>query len=1129
MAKKKKTRRPIKQANWHKDAIIYQLHVRAFHDSNGDGIGDFRGLSRKMDYLEDLGVNALWLLPFYVSPLRDDGYDIADYVSVHPSYGTLRDFKIFLDEAHKRGIRVITELVLNHTSDQHKWFQRARQAKPGSRYRDWYVWSDTPEKYTDARIIFRDFEPSNWTWDAEAGAYFWHRFYSHQPDLNFESPAVRRAVTKVMDTWFDMGVDGLRLDAIPYLFEREGTSCENLPETHQFLKDLRSHTDQNHKDRVFLAEANQWPEDTAAYFGEGNECHMAFHFPLMPRLFMALRREDRFPIVDILEQTPEIPENCQWALFLRNHDELTLEMVTDAERDYMYRTYGRDPRWRINLGIRRRLAPLLENSRRRIELMTSLLFALPGSPIIYYGDEIGMGDNVYLGDRNGVRTPMQWSCDRNAGFSQADPQSLYFPVITTPEYHYETINVETQQGNPQSLLWWYKRLIALRKQHKVLGRGSLQFLHPQNSKVLAFLRRDDDETILVVANLSRFMQPVELSLGAFEDHTPVELFGQVSLPPIGEDDYLMTLGPHSIYWFKLRPPKVSTESAEVDADGAPVLKLEETWTELFEDGEKEKIETLLADYLPRQRWFGGKGRDVRHIRLAEVIEIPYGDKLALMTLIEMDYKEGDPETYVLAFTAAHGEEATILQHESEVPIFAQLDYGEDEDPGVLYDAIGDPDFALAVLEFIGGRRRFKGQQGRLVSRSTQKVRQVLDDHQETPLVPVLPKAEQSNSSILYRDEQGYGVFILKFYRRLDPGVNPDVELIRFLTNKARFEHVPAYSGALEFEPERDDLMTVAMLQSFQPNEGDAWAYTLQEIGAYFEQVSVKNPEFTPESFPTAEPDPSAPSDDDAETETPSLAQELIGDYLYMAKLLGQRTGEMHVALAGDTKDKQMAPERFMHFHRDALHHEVLSRVRGATRLVQRRKASLAKEVQPLAEKLGSKSSELRTRLNEFKQSRFSTKRTRIHGDYHLGQVLFTGKDFVIIDFEGEPAIPLSERLIKRSPMKDVAGMLRSFHYAAQSPLVGHVADPVVRDADRTMLETAAEFWYRWVGAMFLSGYREVVDKSDLLPKADREFQTLLDAYLLDKAGYELTYELNNRPGWVSIPLKGMLQLLEGDD
>ncbi|HJU12503.1 MAG TPA: maltose alpha-D-glucosyltransferase, partial [Candidatus Binataceae bacterium] len=536
---------------WYKDAIFYEVRVRSFYDASGDGIGDFPGLTQKLDYLRDLGVTALWLLPFYPSPLRDDGYDISDYMDVNPECGTIHEFKTFLREAHRRGLRVITELVINHTSDQHPWFQRARRAPKGDAARDFFVWSDSAERYGDARIIFQDFEPSNWTWDQRAKAYYWHRFYSHQPDLNFDNPEVQKEVIRILDYWLDMGVDGLRLDAVPYLYEREGTSCENLPETHGFLRDLRSHVDREYRDRMLLAEANQWPEDAVAYFGEGHECHMAFHFPLMPRIFMEVRMEDRFPITDIWAQTPPIHESSQWALFLRNHDELTLEMVTDEERDYMYRAYAQESRMRLNLGIRRRLAPLLGNNRRAIELVHGLLFALPGTPVLYYGDEIGMGDNVYLGDRDGVRTPMQWSGDRNAGFSTADSQRLILPVIIDHEYHYQTVNVEAQERNRHSLLWWIRRLIAMRKQFRAFGRGSIEFLSPDNPRVLAFIRSYGDEQILVVANLSRFVQYVELDLSRFKGCAPIELFGRTQFPRIGELPYLLTLGPHMFDWFSI--------------------------------------------------------------------------------------------------------------------------------------------------------------------------------------------------------------------------------------------------------------------------------------------------------------------------------------------------------------------------------------------------------------------------------------------------------------------------------------------------------------------------------------------------------------------------------------------------
>jgi maltose alpha-D-glucosyltransferase / alpha-amylase len=538
---------------WFKDAIIYQLHVKSFCDGNGDGIGDFQGLLRRLDYIELLGVNCLWLLPFFASPLRDDGYDVSDYRAVHPDYGTLEDFRTFLQAAHSRGMQVIVELALNHTSDQHPWFQRARHAPPGSPERDYYVWSDSDRKYSQARIIFLDTERSNWSWDPEAQAYYWHRFFSHQPDLNYGNPAVLREMLGVLDFWLTMGVDGLRLDAVPYLVERDGTSCENLPETHALIKAVRRHIDEHYANRMLLAEANQWPAEVREYFGDGDECHMAYHFPLMPRLFMAIHQEDRFPISDVVARTPFIPETCQWALFLRNHDELTLEMVTEEERDYMYLAYTADPEARLNLGIRRRLAPLLGNDRRRIELMTALLFSLPGTPIIYYGDEIGMGDNIQLGDRHGVRTPMQWNADRNAGFSSATPERLYGPVITDPVYSYQAVNVASQQDDPASLLQWMRNMIGLRKMFRVFGRGSIEFLEPENRKIVAHVRRYQQDLILCVSNLSHFAQPVMLDLSAFAGCTPIEMLGYTAFPPIGADPYFLTLGPYDYYWFELQP------------------------------------------------------------------------------------------------------------------------------------------------------------------------------------------------------------------------------------------------------------------------------------------------------------------------------------------------------------------------------------------------------------------------------------------------------------------------------------------------------------------------------------------------------------------------------------------------
>ncbi|MEM7623169.1 MAG: maltose alpha-D-glucosyltransferase, partial [Planctomycetota bacterium] len=727
--------------DWYKDAVIYEVHVRAFQDSNGDGIGDFRGLTSRLDYLQDLGVTAVWVLPFYPSPLRDDGYDIADYTSVNPSYGSMADVRRFVTEAHKRDIKVITELVINHTSDQHPWFQRARRAPAGSSHRDFYVWSDTPDKYPGVRIIFQDTETSNWTYDQVAGQYYWHRFFGHQPDLNFDNPAVLKAVKKVMDFWFEIGVDGMRLDAVPYLIERDGTNCENLPETHEILKDLRRHLDDRWPGRMFLAEANQWPEDAIAYYGVreaegalgssddavrvGDECHMNFHFPLMPRLFMSLRMEDRFPIVDILQQTPAIPDNCQWAMFLRNHDELTLEMVTDEERDYMYKAYARDRQMRINVGIRRRLSPLLEHDRRKIELMNGLLMSMPGTPVLYYGDEIGMGDNVYLGDRDAVRTPMQWSSDRNAGFSKSNPQQLYLPVIIEPGSHFENVNVESQQENASSLLWWMKRLIAIRKSRPVLARGEMEFLQPENSKVVAFLRTgmeandgQGEHDMLVVANLSRFSQPVELDLAQYEGRTPVEVFGLTRFPQIGELPYLLTMGPHSFYWFSLERP----EGEAGEEDEAPTVEIgtdASSW--LRGAGLTRWASRALPGILPKQRWFSSKARTIREVAVADTV--PLGrdgrsDEAGLidsaLCAVRVSFTEGDDETYLIPLVLIDAERALRQTGVQPANTMAVLKHRESGVRTVLADGSGDESFWRELHGLIARRRAVRGRGGDLV-------------------------------------------------------------------------------------------------------------------------------------------------------------------------------------------------------------------------------------------------------------------------------------------------------------------------------------------------------------------------------------------------------------------------------
>ncbi|MGM0381968.1 MAG: maltose alpha-D-glucosyltransferase [Thermodesulfobacteriota bacterium] len=1097
---------------WYKDAIIYELHVKSFCDSNGDGVGDFKGLAGKLDYLQDLGVTALWLLPFFPSPLRDDGYDIADYTGIHPAYGTLTDFRQFLREAHRRGLRVITEVVTNHTSDQHPWFQRARRAKAGSRWRYFYVWSDTPDRYKETRIIFKDFESSNWAWDSVAKAYYWHRFYSHQPDLNYDNPEVRKAILRVIDFWLGMGVDGLRLDAVPYLFEREGTNCENLPETYEFLRELRVHVDTKFKNRMLLAEANQWPEDAAAYFGQGDECHMAFHFPLMPRLFMGLRMEDRFPIIDILEQTPPIPESCQWALFLRNHDELTLEMVTDEERDYMYRVFAQDPQMRLNLGIRRRLAPLLGNHWRRIELMNGLLLSLPGTPIIYQGDEIGMGDNIYLGDRNGVRTPMQWSGDRNAGFSRANPQKLYLPVIVDPEYHYETINVEVQQNNPHSSLWWMKRRIGVRRHYRVFGRGKIEFLNPENRKVLAFIRTYQDERILVVANLSRFVQCVELDLSSFQGMVPLEIFGQTRFPPIGELPYFLTLGPRDFYWFSLVPQAVDQAFLTAREPQLPTLEVTGKWEHLFQGNAKAALENVLPNYLRVKRWFGGKAHSIKSAKIREVIPAGNGSPAAYVTLVQVEYADEDAEKYALPLAYATDEKVDQILQDYPQAALASLHVKDRGEKGIIYDAMVDRDFSGMLLEIIIRRRRPRGTEGGLIASSTRAFREIRGA-MVTPLEPSILKAEQSNTSITYGDR-----FILKLFRRLHPGVNPDLEIGRFLTERG-FGGSPSVAGYIEYQRDREDPMTLAILQALVPNQGDAWEYTLDVLGHFFEQILAQ---------PTEVPNAGLTSQRLLElvaTEPPKEVFEKIGPYAEAARLLGQRTAELHVMLASAPHDSTFGPEPFSKLYQRALYQSMRSLASNVFHLLRQRLGNLPDPVRPKAQNILDHEGDIIKRFRSVMEQGITAMRIRCHGDYHLGQVLWTGKDFIIIDFEGEPARPISERRIKRSPLRDVAGMLRSFHYAAYAKLFAQQEGGLIRSEDFSYLESWVEFWHSWVSALFLKAYLEVAAWGGFLPRTREELQVLIDIYLLEKAIYEVSYELNNRPEWIRIPLQGILRQL----
>lgn len=1103
---------------WFKNAIIYEVPVRAFADSNGDGIGDFRGLTEKLDYLQDLGVTALWVLPFFPSPLKDDGYDIADYTQVNPIYGTVADFQAFLTAAHQRGIRVIIELIVNHTSDQHPWFQRARRSPKGSPERDFYVWNDTPEKYQEARIIFQDFETSNWAWDPIAKSYYWHRFYSHQPDLNYDSPAVREAVFQVLDFWLSMGVDGLRMDAVPYLYEREGTNCENLPETHDFLQQLRQRVDEKYPDRMLLAEANQWPEDAAAYYGDGNECHMNFHFPLMPRLFMSLRMEDSFPIVDILRQTPTIPENCQWGLFLRNHDELTLEMVTDEDRDYMYRVYAQDPEMRVNLGIRRRLAPLLGNDRRQIELLNSLLLSLPGTPVLYYGDEIGMGDNVYVGDRNGVRTPMQWSADRNAGFSKANPHRLYLPLIVESEYHYEAVNVETQRANPNSLLNWMKRLIATRKQFQAFGKGDFEFLHPENRKVLAFVRTYEDEQILVVANLSRFVQTVELNLSDHAGRVPMEIFGRTEFPVIGECPYFLSLAPYACHWFalKLQPGAVPVRRS---LDQLPTLMVRGAWQSLVTERVlRSELEAVLSEYIYTCPWFHGKARKLQAVRVKDAIAIPYQTREAYIVLLQVDYIQGESETYLLPLTYVTGELTTQLMTEMPWTVIARVQVVGQEVPGVLVDAIADKPFLSALFEAIAQQHPYAGAAGTLKAQTTELFAQLQGDAKH--LEPVVMKGEQRNSSIVYGDR-----LVLKLFRSVAVGVNPDWEIGLFLEETQHLDHFASVAGNLEYHSHHERFgnaplppMTIGVLQEFLLDTRNAWDYTLDSLRDYFDQVLVHQADVTEVPVPT---------ESLLELQAQSIPEMVglaIGPYIAHAQLLGQRTAELHVTLASGVENPDFAPVQFSTFYQRSIYQYARNLTGKTLLLLQQKLEALPEGMQPMAQGVLDRQEEYLDRFQQVLSQKITALRTRYHGDYHLGQVLYTGKDFVIIDFEGDPTRTISERRMKRSPLRDVAGMLQSFSYAANIALRQEKETGLIRPEILPVMEQWAEFWYRWVSAAFLNSYLAIASQDSFLPKTSTELQVLLDCYRLEQAFTDLASELNYRPTWVDIPLQQLLRM-----
>jgi maltose alpha-D-glucosyltransferase/alpha-amylase len=1102
---------------WYKDAIIYQLHVKGFYDSNGDGIGDFKGVQEKLDYLKELGVNAIWVQPFYPSPQKDDGYDISDYEHINSNYGDLADFKAFLKGAHERGIRVITELVINHTSDQHEWFQKSRRAAPDSYWRNFYVWTDNPQKYKEVRIIFKDFETSNWTWDPVAKAYFWHRFYSHQPDLNFDNPEVQKQIFRLLDYWMKMGVDGLRLDAIPYLFERDGTSCENLPETHAFLKTLRAHMDKHYPGRMLLAEANMWPDDAAAYFGDGDECHMNFHFPVMPRLFMSLKMEDRYSIIDILKQTPEIPPNCQWAMFLRNHDELTLEMVTDEERDYMYKVYATDTRARINLGIRRRLAPLLGNDRRQIELLNGLLFSFPGTPIIYYGDEIGMGDNIYLGDRNGVRTPMQWTSDRNAGFSNGDPQKLYLPVIMTPEYHYTTLNVENQMASPNSQLNWMKKLIELRKENIALTRGTMTFLEPPNQKVLAFVREyEDKETgesqrILVLANLSKKAQYCELDLSAYRGMVPTELRGDTAFPSIGELPYFITLGAYDFYWFSLSNAEKLDKTQWLLRDQRGSRIPARPRSEMSEGELIQYFERMLADYLPKARWFAGKGQQIRHVRVRDRIEVEHHESPnhSSLLLVEVQYKDDKDtdEMYLVTIARAENDRAeNILRDRPDLVIGEYVPASDRADKGIYHEAIIDPGFAKAMLLAILRRKDIEGTTGTLSAETYMPIKR---EWMHTVPDPLLSGLEQSNTSLRFGKS-----FFFKLFRKLEEGINPELEIGEHIS-RSDFHGAPRMIGSLTYNS-GGRVYALAVLHEQVEAVSGAWELFQKHIEDFAEIAATNNP------IPARKLLVDSPSFFEMRQDSlPAWFVEHTDHTGSLMHLLGQRTAELHKMLASG-EEADFRPEDITPFYQRSFYQSLRNRAAKTHLLLQKEDKRLPKDAKPVKDKLFKEWQIVEDQFLGVKNKpAFGGKRIRIHGDYHLGQVLFTGKDFSILDFEGEPMRALSARRLKHSPLQDVAGMLRSIDYATAF----YTRQKLTKEADREKLGAWLKLWRLWMSHQFFRGYFETCKGTDLLPPDEENIRYLTEVLLLEKALYEIGYELGSRPDWVFIPLCGTVDML----
>jgi len=1065
---------------WYKDAIIYQLHVKAFRDSDGDGIGDFRGLTERLDYVESLGVNTIWLLPFYPSPMRDDGYDIADYRRIHASYGTRRDFRRLIREAHRRNIRVITELVVNHTSDQHPWFQAARRAPRGSAKRNYYVWSDSDDKYAGTRIIFTDTETSNWSWDPVAQQYYWHRFFSHQPDLNFANPSVVRAVIRVMRYWLDMGVDGLRLDAIPYLCEREGTSNENLPETHAVVKEMRKVVDEHYQGRMFLGEANMWPEDVMDYFGDGDECHMAYHFPLMPRMYMALAQEDRHPIVEILEQTPAIPEGCQWAMFLRNHDELTLEMVTDEERDYMYRTYARDPRARINVGIRRRLAPLLDNDVDKIKLLTSLLLSMPGSPILYYGDEIGMGDNIYLGDRNSVRTPMQWSPDRNAGFSRADPQQLYLPPIMDPIYGYESVNVEAQSRDVSSLLNWMRRVISVRKGSRAFGRGELKILFPGNRHVFAYLREYDGETVLCVANLAGTAQPVELDLSRFQGLIPVEMMGRSNFPPIGELPYFLTLPGHGFFWFRLtREASVPEWHSEGTPSGGFItLVLSEHWDSFFPERlsrERQRVSqnmlrrftsNALPRFLGSSRWFPWNTEFIDSVEIERrLLWSAEGQDFLLLWLRTAD-RRGACHSCLVPLALVWGSDQDEAIRELLNGAVARV--RERARTGVLYEAVRNRGFCLALTELIRSGASVQLGDSRLTGAPTSVAGAILGSL-DSDAGLVLRPGETENTTVVLGDR-----VMLKLMREPRPGVCPEAEVSRFLTEQGVFHNFLRLAGDVTLDDDGGRVLAIAL--DYRRSQGDLWRYVRHHLDRFLDEARLRPAAETRETL--------------AQVHAASLAT---------LATLGRRLGELHLALGRG--DGSFEPIRVAAGQPAEWKRQALSNIDDALAYVSDHLATIPESDVSQVSKLAADPSPLRQHVQDLAVESFEGVMSRYHGDLHLGRVLIAEDDVLLTGFSADPGRNSTQGDPRESPLRDVAEVLRSIGRAVQRTLQGF-SD--LSAGDRVTLDEFALDWQRRAEQAILDTYLAVTS-GGALRGSDQATRAVIELFVLDKLAHEIRH------------------------